>query len=176
MRHDDNPDESLDEEGLPGELFAPPPGIDIETESEGLVAPRDHSIAAGSDTAYPNTAEEYRHPESVADRAARELPDFGEEDEDDEDDEEDGDLLLGAHESELADDDEEVGDAPRLVDVDLLDGDDVEDEAIAERYEDEGEEESSGESPEESAMHLAGEDEADELDPRVERAQYLEGR
>lgn len=152
---DPNPEESLDAEGIPGDLFDPPPGIDIETGLEGLIAPRDHSIAAGSDPAYPVTAAENGRPESVAARADRELP--------------------------------EVGEAPRanrrqamavatsdkgylLPDVgEHLE--DVEDEAYAEEGEAEGDR---ALSPEEAAMHLVGEDAADDLDPAVERAQYLE--
>jgi len=54
-----------------------PPGIDVETEQEGLVAPRDHAIAADDDPAYATTAAEERTPETVLDRAAREEPDVG---------------------------------------------------------------------------------------------------
>jgi hypothetical protein len=71
-----NPDENLDAEGMP-ETEEAPPGIDIETNSEGVMAPRDYSVAAGSDPAYPVTADEQRTKESVAARAARENPDFG---------------------------------------------------------------------------------------------------
>ena len=71
-----NPGESMDAEGLP-ELEDRPPGIDVELEQEGMMVPRDHPIAAGDDPAYPTTAAEDRAVESVADRAARENPDFG---------------------------------------------------------------------------------------------------
>ncbi|MDP9404184.1 MAG: hypothetical protein M3P85_12855 [Actinomycetota bacterium] len=73
---DTNPRESLDAEGIPDSDF--PPGRDIETEEETIMAPRDHPIAAGGDPAYAVTAAEERARESVAERADRELPDFGE--------------------------------------------------------------------------------------------------
>lgn len=71
-----NPRESMDAEGLP-ELEDRPPGIDVELEQEGMMAPRDHPIAAGDDPAYPTTAAEDRSVEGVAEWAARENPDFG---------------------------------------------------------------------------------------------------
>ena len=46
----DDADEYLDEEGIPT-TDEQPPGIDLELEEEGLVPPRDHSVAAGSDPA-----------------------------------------------------------------------------------------------------------------------------
>lgn len=152
MAHkDENPTESLDQEGMPGELFDQPPGIDIETEEEGFVAPREHSLATGSDPAYPNTAREERFPESVAERAAREQPDFG--------------SGGGA-----VDQPERV---PHLIAPDLDDaGDDDEAGEIGEEADDDADEMS----PEESAMRVADEDEADDLDPLAEREQYLEGR
>src|SRR5437763_4695986 len=76
---DDNPNEDLEAEGIPA-IEEPIPGRDVETSEEGMMAPRDHSIAAGSDPAYPVTAAEERMPESVANRARRENPDFGDED------------------------------------------------------------------------------------------------
>src|SRR4051794_22502985 len=83
---DTNPDESLDAEGIP-DLEESPPGYDVDLNEEGMMAPRDYSIAAGSDPAYPVTPAEERSPESVADRARRENPevgtgDFGRDDED----------------------------------------------------------------------------------------------
>jgi hypothetical protein len=69
-------DEGLDAEGIP-ELEDLPPGIDIETEQEGLIPPRDHPIAAGGDSGYATTMAEERTPESVTERAERELPDVG---------------------------------------------------------------------------------------------------
>lgn len=71
-----NPSESMDAEGLP-ELEERPPGIDAELDQEGIMVPRDHPVAAGADPAYATTPAEERLPESVADRAARETPDFG---------------------------------------------------------------------------------------------------
>lgn len=154
MHPDENPTENLDSEGMP-DLYDQPPGIDVETEQEGMMPPAEHSIATGSDHAYPNTAAEERRRETVAERAARELPDIGEEDLEDVDERE-ADRALPHH----------------LVDVDELDGDDVEDEEVAEvaEFEDESE------APEESALHLADDSEVDDLDPRIEREQYLEGR
>ena len=75
---DRNRDESAVEEGLPDQTQDLPPGMTVETAEEARMMPRDHSIAAGSDPAYPVTAEEQRHPESASDRHAREEPDFGE--------------------------------------------------------------------------------------------------
>jgi len=66
----------MDAEGLP-ELEDRPPGIDVELEQEGMMAPRDHPVAVGDDPAYPTTAAEDRAVEGVAERAARENPDFG---------------------------------------------------------------------------------------------------
>ena len=75
---DRNPEESAVEEGLPDQTQDLPPGQTVETAEEARMMPRDHSVAAGSDPAYPVTAEEQRRPESVSDRHAREEPDFGE--------------------------------------------------------------------------------------------------
>lgn len=75
---DRNPEESAVEEGLPDHAQDFPPGKTIETSEEARMVPRDHSIAAGSDPAYPVTAEEQRRGESPSDRHAREEPDFGE--------------------------------------------------------------------------------------------------
>ena len=75
---DRNRDESAVEEGLPDQTQDLPPGKTVETAEEARMMPRDHSIAAGSDPAYPVTAEEQRRPESPSDRRAREEPDFGE--------------------------------------------------------------------------------------------------
>lgn len=71
-----NPGESMDAEGLP-ELEDRPPGIDVELDQEGMMVPRDHPVAVGDDPAYPTTAAENRAVEGVAERAARENPDFG---------------------------------------------------------------------------------------------------
>lgn len=71
-----NPGESMDAEGLP-ELEDRPPGIDAELDQDQMMVPRDHPIAAGDDPAYPTTQAEDRTVEGVAERAARENPDFG---------------------------------------------------------------------------------------------------
>lgn len=76
--NDANPAESLDAEGIPDIENDPPAGRDVETDEEWTMAPRDHAVAAGDDPAYAVTQAEDRNRESVADRAARELPDFGE--------------------------------------------------------------------------------------------------
>jgi hypothetical protein len=73
---DTNPREDLDAEGIP-DIEDHPPGIDVETDGEGMIAPRDHAIAAGDDPAYPVTAAEQRVPEGLTDRADREIPDVG---------------------------------------------------------------------------------------------------
>ncbi len=76
---DSNPTESAAVEGLPDEVQDTVPGKDVETLEEGArLLPRDHSIAAGSDPAYPVTVHEQVTGESVAERAASETPDFGE--------------------------------------------------------------------------------------------------
>lgn len=74
---DRNPQESAAADGLPDHTQDFPPGKDIETAEEARMVPRDHSVAAGSDPAYPVTAEDQRHPESASDRHTREEPDFG---------------------------------------------------------------------------------------------------
>lgn len=74
---DTNPAESMDAEGLPV-VEEQPPGIDVELEQEGMMVPRDHPVAVGTDPAYPVTEAEQRLPEGVAERADREEPDFGE--------------------------------------------------------------------------------------------------
>lgn len=150
---DPNPDESLDAEGMP-ELDEPPPGIDVETDVEGVMAPRDHSIAAGSDPAYPNTAAEQERPESVAARAAREEPDFGE-----------------PARRRRGDDVAVATGGDGYLGPDLEDGDDVEGAEVGLLGEPDGRR---GLSPEEAAMHEGGEDLADDVDPAVERAEYLE--
>lgn len=150
---DPNPDESLDAEGVPGDLFDQPPGIDVETEGEGIVAPRDHSIAAGSDPAYPVTANENARPESVAERAAREAPEAG----------------APSPRPHNADPAVTTGEEGYLgTDAGT---EDEEDEEVADTAEPEGRR---ALSPEEAAVHVAGEDAADDRDPARERAEYLE--
>lgn len=75
---DRNPEDSAPHEGLPDLAQDYPPGKDIDTAEEARMMPRDHSVAAGSDPAYPLTGEEQRHPETPSERHAREEPDFGE--------------------------------------------------------------------------------------------------
>src|SRR5438105_13790090 len=135
---DTNPEEDLDAEGIP-ELEEPPPGRDVETEEEGMMAPRDYSIAAGSDPAYPVTEAEERAPDPIAYRASREHPDFGV-----------GDLDAA----------EEAPDAGRLMEPDS-DVDEVDEEAAAVALS--GEDDDRGLSAEESAMHTVPEDEADDV-------------
>lgn len=71
-----NPGESMEAEGLP-ELEDRPPGIDVETDQDSMMVPRDHPIAVGDDPAYPVTPAEERAVEGVAERAMRENPDVG---------------------------------------------------------------------------------------------------
>src|SRR4051794_29035025 len=70
----DSEDKYLEEDGMPP-LEEDPPGRGLDLDEEGLMAPQDHSIAAGSDPAYAVTAAEERVRESVAARARREQPD-----------------------------------------------------------------------------------------------------
>ena len=76
LMRDTNPCEDLDAEGT-AEIEDRAPGMDVELDEESTMAPRDYPIAAGDDPAYPVTVAEERMGESVADRAAREIPDFG---------------------------------------------------------------------------------------------------
>ena len=143
-----NPEESLDAEGIPDTESAPP-GKDVETSDEGMMAPRDHPIAAGADPAYATTAAEERTPESVAARARREEPDFG----------------------EAPAPDSAIGAQLMAPDSDVEPRDDTADEVADLVLDDER-----APSAEEAAMHVVSEDAADDMDPAVERAQYLEGR
>src|SRR3954462_2450991 len=129
---DDNPNEDLEAEGIPA-IEDPIPGQDVETSEEGMMAPRDYSVAAGSDPAYPVTAAEERGQEPIAARAARENPDFGQ-----------GDFGRGA-ESPVA---------PRLMD---LDSDIDEVDVTAEEVALTGDDPEGGLSAEESAVHLVSE-------------------
>ena len=148
---DDNPNEDLEAEGIPP-IEERIPGRDVETSDEGMMAPREHSIAAGSDPAYSVTAAEERFPESVEARARRENPEVGQ-----------GDFGR----------DEEAGPAPRLMDPDSdIDEIDVTAEAVGDVAEDsEG-----GLTAEESAMHIVSEDMADDVDPGVEAREYTGDR
>src|SRR3954471_13893419 len=147
---DDNPNEDLEAEGIPA-LEEPIPGRDVELSEEGIMAPRDHSVAAGSDPAYPVTAAEERTLESVAERAARENPDFGE---------------------ATFTDDEAPELAPRLMEPDSdIDEVDVTAEEVADLVDDGG-----GFTAEESAMHIVSEDVADDVAPAVEAREYTGDR
>src|SRR4051812_14152356 len=148
---DDNPNEDLEAEGIPA-IEEPFPGRDVETSEEGMMAPRDHSIAAGSDPAYPVTAAEERAQESVAARARRENPDFGERD-------------FGG--------DEAAAVAPRLMEPDS-DIDEV--DATAEEVGLASDDSDGGLTAEESAMHIASEDVADDVDPAEESREYTGDR
>jgi hypothetical protein len=148
---DDNPNEDLEAEGIP-DIEEPIPGQDVETSDEGMMAPRDHSVAAGSDPAYPNTAAEERAGESVAARARRENPDFGQ-----------GDFGR----------DQESDRSPRLMEPDS-DIDEV--DVTAEEVADIGEDTDGGLTAEESAMHIVSEDVADDVDPDVEAREYTGDR
>lgn len=75
---DTNPRNSMEAEGIPDTENDAPPGRDVELHEEGNMAPRDYPVAAGDDPAYAVTAAEEGTQESVAERADRELPDFGE--------------------------------------------------------------------------------------------------
>jgi hypothetical protein len=54
-----------------------PPGIDVETDHEGFMVPRDAPIAARGDPAYQVTAAGQRNPESLLERVERQVPDIG---------------------------------------------------------------------------------------------------
>jgi len=71
-----NRQESAEAEGMPA-IEDHPPGIDVETDQEGFMVPRDAPIAAGGDPAYPVTAAGQRNPESLLERVRREIPDVG---------------------------------------------------------------------------------------------------
>ncbi len=142
-------DQSLDAEGIP-EMYDAPPGRDIETNEEAFMAPRDYPIAAGDDPAYAVTPSEERQQETIAERAAREQPDVGEE-------ALDGEGPLGGH----------------LIAPDsAVDSPDVTSEEVALLSEDGA----GGLTAEEAAVHVASEDIADDVDPAVEAAEYLEDR
>ena len=148
---DSNPEEDLDLEGIPT-VEESIPGRDIETSDEGIMAPRDYSVAAGSDPAYPVTDAEQRAQEPVAARAARENPDFGHGD-------------LGA--------DEESPVAGRLLEPDS-DVDEIDETAEEVALLDEDDD--AGLTAEESAVHVVSEDVADDLDPAAERREYTGDR
>ncbi len=146
---DYEPDQSLDSEGIP-EMYDAPPGRDIETNEEAFMVPPDYPIAAGEDTTYAVTAAEDRAQETVAERAAREDPDFGEGEMDDE-------APLAGHLM-----------APDSG-VDSLDDTSEEVALLAE-------DETAGLTAEEAAVRVASEDIADDVDPAAQTAEYVEDR
>ncbi len=139
--------QSLDAEGIP-EMYDAPPGRDIETNEEALMVPRDYPIAAGDDPAYAVTAAEERQQETVAERAAREQPD----------------LAAGLDDGPLG--------GQLMAPDSAVDSPDLTPEEVALLSEDDA----GGLSAEEAAVHLASEEIADDVDPAVEAADYLEGR
>lgn len=146
---DNEPDQSLEAEGIP-EMYDAPPGRDIETNEEAFMVPRDYPIAAGQDPTYAVTAAEDRAQETIGERAEREEPDFGE-----------------------AGMDDEAPLAGQLMAPDsAVDSPDVTPEEVALLSEDE----TAGLTAEEAAVHVASEDIADDVDPAAEAADYLEDR
>ncbi len=112
------------------------------------MAPRDYPIAAGDDPAYAVTAAEERQQETVAERAAREQPD----------------LAAGLDDGTLG--------GQLMAPDSAVDSPDLTPEEVALLSEDDA----GGLSAEEAAVHLASEEIADDVDPAVEAADYLEGR
>lgn len=143
------PDQSLDAEGIP-DMFDAPPGRDIETNEESLMAPRDYPIAAGQDPAYAVTAAEERQQETIAERASREDPDLA-----------------------TAGLDEEASLGGSLMAPDsAVDSADLTSEEVAVLSEGVA----GGLTAEEAAVHVAPEDIADDVDPAAEAADYVEDR
>ncbi|MDQ3639941.1 MAG: hypothetical protein M3450_00375 [Actinomycetota bacterium] len=146
---DYDPDQSPEAEGIP-ETYDAPPGRDIETNEEAFMVPRDYPVAASEDSAYALTAAEERAPETVAERAGREEPDFGGASIEDE----------PPVAAQLMTPDSGIDSAGATAEeVSLL----AEDDAVAV-------------SAEEAAMHVTSEDVADDVDPAVQAEEYLEGR
>ena len=146
---DYEPEQSLEAEGIP-EMYDAPPGRDIETNEEAVMAPRDYPIAAGDDPAYAVTAAEDRRQETLAERAAREQPDFGDAAMDEE-------AALGGH---------------LMAPDSAVDSPDLTPEEVALVSEDDA----AGLTAEEAAVHVASEDIADDIDPAAEAAAYIEDR
>ncbi len=145
-------DESLEGEGIP-EMYDAPPGRDIETNEEAFMVPRDYPIAVGDDPTYAVTAAEDRAQETVGERAAREEPDFDE--------------------AEIDEVEEEAPRGGHLFAPDsAVDSGDVTAEEVGQLSEDAG----AGMTAEEAAVHVASEDIADDIDPAVEAANYIEDR
>lgn len=145
---DFEPDQSPDAEGIP-DLYDAPPGRDIETNEESFMVPRDYPIAVGPDDTYAVTAADDRAQELVAERGDREEPDFGEA--------APGDQALGG---QLFSPDSGV-DTPDLTPEEVAMVSEDGPSAVA---------------AEEQAMRVTSEDIADDVDPGVEAAEYLEGR
>jgi hypothetical protein len=146
-------EQSLDAEGIP-EVYDAPPGRDIETDEEAFMVPRDYPVAAGDDPAYAVTAAEDRDRETVAERAAREEPDVG-----------------TAVAPEVADAEEPL--AGHLMAPDAgVDSFDETPEEVGLPAEDDN----SAMGPEEAAVRVTSEDVADDVDPAVEAAEYIEDR
>ena len=140
-------DNDLEAEGVP-DLFESPPGQDVETDQEGMMAPGDRP---GASVDYGVTPREERVDEPLYQRVRREEPEVGS-----------ADLRRADEESE----------APRLVaeDIDVAMVDD-EDEAVAAESDD-----GMGLSAEEAAVHVTTADVADDVDPAVERREYTGDR
>jgi len=143
------PDQSLDAEGIP-DMYDAPPGRDVETNEESFMAPRDYPIAAGEDPAYAVTASEERQQETVAERASRELPDVA---------------------AAGLDEEASLGGSLMAPDSDVESPDLTSEEVALVSEDDTG-----GLTAEEAAVRVAPEDIADDVDPAVEAAEYLEGR
>jgi hypothetical protein len=142
------PDPNPEAEGIP-DMHDAPPGRDIDTNEEGFMVPRDYPIAVGEDETYAVTAADERVQETVAERRHREEPDVGE--------------TVGV-------------DGPlggQLFEPDSgTESGDLTPEEVALVSEDQAQ----GMTVEEQAMRVGSEDIADDLDPAIEAAEYLEGR
>src|SRR4051794_3515712 len=140
-------DNGLEAEGVP-DLFESPPGQDIDTDSEGMMAPGDAPNAAVD---YGTTSREERTDEPLSQRVRREEPEVGV-----------GDLAAGDEEPE----------APRLVAEDTdIDLQDLEDDAVAAESDD-----GSALTAEEAAMHVTSGDVADDIPEEQERREYTGDR
>src|SRR6476646_10191778 len=143
--HSDGND--LESEGIP-DLFESPPGQDVETDSDGMMAPGD---APNASVDYGTTSREERAGEPLSQRVRREEPEVGL-----------GDLGAGDEEPQAA----------RLVAEDTdIDMPDLEDDAVAVESED-----GTGLSAEEAAMHSTSRDVADDIPEAQERREYTGDR
>jgi hypothetical protein len=140
-------DNDLEADGIP-DLFEAPPGQDVETDSEGMMAPGDEPNASVD---YGTTSREERTDEPLAQRVRREEPEVGL-----------GDLGAG----------DEAPEAPRLVAEDIdVNMPDLEDDAVAAETDDGG-----ALSAEEAAMHITSGDAADDIPVEQERREYTGDR